>query len=80
MAAAKNAGPPNLAELLARFRDGDRRAASQLVELLYPELRRIAATKMKKERLEHTWQPTALVNELYFELLKTKVLREAESL
>jgi len=61
-------------KLIAQFRLGNRQAADQLVEILYPELRRIAAAKMKRERDEHTWQPTTLVNELYLELLKVKAL------
>jgi RNA polymerase sigma factor (TIGR02999 family) len=44
------------------------------MEVLYPELRRLAAKKMKGERADHTWQPTALVNELYLELIKAKAL------
>lgn len=65
----------NVAQLMARFRQGDRDSANQLVELLYPEIRRLAASKMKGERSEHTWQPTVLVNELYLELVKIKALR-----
>jgi|SRR5579884_2926080 len=64
--------PETVARLMARFRDGDKTAAGQLVEMLYPELRRLAAAKMKGERAQHTWQPTLLVNELYLKLLKTK--------
>ena len=63
-----------VARLMADFRKGDRSAANQLVELLYPELRRLAAAKMKGERSEHTWQPTLLVNELYLALVKVKAL------
>jgi RNA polymerase sigma factor (TIGR02999 family) len=63
-----------VARLMADFRQGDRSAANQLVELLYPELRRLAASKMKGERSEHTWQPTLLVNELYLALVKVKAL------
>jgi RNA polymerase sigma factor (TIGR02999 family) len=62
---------------MADFRKGDTAAANQLVELLYPELRRLAAAKMKGERTEHTWQPTVLVNELYLVLVKVKALRDA---
>ncbi|MDQ6705225.1 MAG: ECF-type sigma factor [Acidobacteriota bacterium] len=65
-----------IAGLFAQFRHGSREAADQLVEILYPELRRIAASKMKGERSEHSWQPTVLVNELYLELLKVKSLRD----
>lgn len=60
--------------MMADFRKGDRGAANQLVELLYPELRRLAAAKMKGERAEHTWQPTLLVNELYLALVKIRAL------
>ena len=63
-----------IARLMADFRKGDRAAASQLIELLYPELRRLAAAKMRAERAEHTWQPTVLVNELYLALVRTNAL------
>ena len=71
--------PTVVAGLIQQFRQGDRHAADRLVEILYPELRRIAASKMKTERPEHTWQPTVLVHELYLELLKVKALREPEN-
>jgi RNA polymerase sigma-70 factor, ECF subfamily len=41
---------------------------AQLVVNLYPELRRIAGSQMQRERLDHTWQPTALVNEVFLKL------------
>jgi RNA polymerase sigma factor (TIGR02999 family) len=65
--------------LMAEFRKGDRAAADRLVELLYPELRRLAAAKMKGERTAHTWQPTLLVNELYLALVKMKALNGGDS-
>jgi RNA polymerase sigma factor (TIGR02999 family) len=68
------ASSTSVASLMARFRQGDQSAANQLVEVLYPELKRLAVSKMKGERVGHTWQPTLLVNELYFALLKTKAL------
>ena len=61
--------------LMARFRSGDRDAAGALVDHFYPELRRIAAARMRTESLEHTWTPTVLVNELYLELVKINALR-----
>ena len=36
----------------------------------------MAAAKMQGERSEHTWQPTALVNELYLELVRIRGLGE----
>jgi RNA polymerase sigma factor (TIGR02999 family) len=65
-------------ELMAAFRRGDKRAAARLVEILYPELKRLAAARMRSERADHTWQPTVLVNELYMELIKVKALGPAE--
>jgi RNA polymerase sigma factor (TIGR02999 family) len=72
-------GPDTVARLMARFRHGDPDAAGQLVEFFYPELRRIAAARMRSERSGHTWQPTVLVNELYLGLIKIKALRSSAS-
>jgi DNA-directed RNA polymerase specialized sigma24 family protein len=55
---------------MAELRQGNREAAGELMELLWPDLRRLAGAKMHRERTDHTWQPTALVNELYLELIK----------
>ena len=60
---------------MGRFRTGDRLAAGERVDCLYPELHRIAASRMHRERQEHTWSPTVLVNELYLELIKIRALR-----
>jgi len=64
---------------MASFRNGDQEAAGRLVELFYPELRRIAAVRMRAERPGHTLQPTAVVHQLYLELVKVKALRPAGS-
>src|ERR1041384_8136943 len=64
--------------LMSRFRSGDRTAADELLVYFYPELRRLAAARMRMERQEHTWTPTVLVNELYLELVKIKALRAAD--
>lgn len=60
------------------LRQGNQTAKQELVKSLYPELRRIAAHKMKRERANHTLQPTAIVNELYLELLKIRGLPDRE--
>ena len=52
------------------LRSGNEAAKQELVKFLYPELRRMAAFKMRRERGNHTLQPTAIVNELYLELLR----------
>src|SRR5210317_173928 len=54
--------------LLRIARDGDANALEQVYELVYMELRRIAAARLRAERDGHTLQPTALVNEAYMKL------------
>lgn len=44
-------------------------ALQQVLELLYPELRRLAGRLMRRERAGHTLQPTALVHEAFLELV-----------
>lgn len=65
--------------LVAAFRAGDKQAANELVELFHPELRRLAAAQMRKEKAGHSWQPSLLVNELYLEMVKIRALEPAES-
>jgi RNA polymerase sigma-70 factor, ECF subfamily len=55
--------------LLAELRAGDGKAPGELVELVYAELRRLAASCMRRERPNHTLQATALVHEAYFRLV-----------
>ena len=43
-------------------------AAEEHFELLYRELRRLAANQLRRERVGHTLQPTALVHEAYVRL------------
>jgi len=62
----------SITRLMGAFREGDREAGAALADLFYPELRRLAAARMQGERSDHTWQPTALVHELYLELVKVK--------
>jgi RNA polymerase sigma factor (TIGR02999 family) len=47
----------------------DRASADALLSLVYDELRRIAARYLRKERIDHTLQPTALVHEAYMRLI-----------
>ena len=63
---------------MAAFRQGDKQAANELVEIFYPELRRLAHARMQREPAGHSWQPTLLVNEFYLELLRVKALPSLE--
>jgi RNA polymerase sigma factor (TIGR02999 family) len=56
--------------LLAEWREGNEHARSELFNLIYNELRRMAARHMRSERPNHTLQPTALVHEVYLQLAR----------
>src|SRR5262245_38313277 len=55
--------------ILDAVAQGDPSAASQLLPLVYDELRRLAAQKLTQETPGQTLQPTALVHEAYLRLL-----------
>ena len=58
--------------LLEKRRAGDPSAEAKLVELVYPRLRRLAASFIGRERRGHTLQATALVHEAYLRILPEK--------
>jgi len=55
--------------MLAAIREGDSKAAEQLLLLVYDELRRLAASKLAQETPGQTLQPTALVHEAWLRLV-----------
>jgi RNA polymerase sigma factor (TIGR02999 family) len=61
-----------VSRILKRVSSGEVRAAEELLPLVYDELRRLAAARMKSEATEHTLQPTALVHEAYLRLLRSE--------
>jgi RNA polymerase sigma factor (TIGR02999 family) len=65
------AAPPITAALRA-WKSGDPLAEEELVRLVYPELHQRAERILHYERVDHTLQPTALVNEAYLRLLQQK--------
>jgi RNA polymerase sigma factor (TIGR02999 family) len=60
--------PRDISQLLADLRAGDADALEQLMPVVYAELRQLAASYLRRERPEHTLQPTALVHEMYVRL------------
>jgi RNA polymerase sigma factor (TIGR02999 family) len=64
------AGMPDFTQLLDAAAAGDRRAAADLLPLVYDELRRLAAARLARESPGHTLQPTALVHEAYLRLAR----------
>jgi RNA polymerase sigma factor (TIGR02999 family) len=60
--------------LLQRCGGGDIEARADLVNLMYPELKRIARNRMHSERTDHTLQATALVNEFFLQMARREDL------
>ncbi|HEU4479747.1 MAG TPA: sigma-70 family RNA polymerase sigma factor [Pyrinomonadaceae bacterium] len=58
-----------ITQLLINWGKGDQAALERLMPLVYSELRRLASNYLRRERAEHTLQPTALVNEAYLKLV-----------
>jgi RNA polymerase sigma factor (TIGR02999 family) len=65
-----NPDPANIASLLDNAREGDRHALEILVPIVYDELRRLAASYLRRERPGQTLQATALVHDAYLRLLQ----------
>ena len=59
----------NVTQLLRAWSDGDLSARDRLMPLVYEDLRRRAAAHLRRERQNHTLQPTALVHEAYLRLV-----------
>jgi RNA polymerase sigma-70 factor, ECF subfamily len=62
------AAPPVISDLLRAWGRGDLEARESLLPLVYRELRRRASAYLRRERRDHTLQPTALVHEAYLRL------------
>ncbi|GJG85870.1 DNA-directed RNA polymerase sigma-70 factor [Gemmatimonadetes bacterium T265] len=63
-----HAEPAPLTHLLTAVRDGEAGATDALARAVYDELRTLAAGHLRRERADHTLQPTALVHEAYLRL------------
>lgn len=64
--------PSHLTLLLQRYSAGDDAALAELLAIVEPELNRLAAGYLRRERSSHTLQPTALVNEAYLVLVQQR--------
>src|SRR5262245_39333639 len=60
-------------QILQAIDSGDASAATELLPLVYAELRRLAASKLAAERPDHTLQPTVLVHEAFLRLVGSPV-------
>jgi RNA polymerase sigma-70 factor, ECF subfamily len=60
--------PGEVTQLLIKWSGGDAAAFDELIPVVYAELKRLARRHMGKERLDHTLQTSALLNEAYIRL------------
>ena len=65
----------DISGLLAAWSKGDEEAISDLVSMVYPELRRIARQHLARRAPDHTLQSAALANEAYLKLIRLRGIR-----
>ncbi len=65
----KSPNDQDVTQLLARWRLGSPDAETRLMAVVQGELRKLAASYLRRERPGHTLQPTAIVNEAYIRLM-----------
>jgi RNA polymerase sigma factor (TIGR02999 family) len=65
-----SSSPQEVTQLLIDWSRGDQAALESLMPLVYEELRRLAQRYMRRERIGHTLQTTALINEAYLRLIE----------
>lgn len=59
----------SVTQLLVSWNQGERHALDELLPVVYAELRSLAENYLRRERINHTLQPTALVHEAYLRLV-----------
>jgi len=60
---------PDVTSLLKKLANGNQEAGTELIPVIYQELHRLAVGHLRRERPDHTLQPTALVHEAYIKLV-----------
>ena len=69
---SKEESAQQVTQLLVNWSNGDQHALEELMPLVYGELRRLAASHLRRERSDHTLQSTALVNEAFLRLVNQR--------
>src|SRR5215207_9546010 len=64
--------PQEITQMLLELTDGNEEVVNQILPHIYDELRRLASSYLRRERSNHTLQPTALVHEAYMKLIDQK--------
>src|SRR5437764_15378797 len=60
----------DVTQLLMDWRNGNKAALDQMIPLVYQELRKLAAHHIRKEKRNHSLQPTGLIHEAYLRLIR----------
>lgn len=63
------ANQESITQQLIELSSGNHSSVNDLLPLVYDELKRMAASYLRRERVDHTLQPTALVHEAYLKLI-----------
>ena len=71
----KETTPVAITDLLVAWNDGRPGALDELLPIVHRELRTLASLQLRRERREHTLQPTALVNEAFLRLVDQRRVR-----
>jgi len=69
MPSGESESDKDIEELLAAVEQGDESAMATLIEVIYPELKRLARFQLQRERPDHTLNTTAIVHEAYLRLV-----------
>lgn len=67
--------PPDITKMLIELTDGNKEVVNEILPLIYAELRKLAGSYLRKERGNHTLQPTALVHEAYMKLIDQRQVK-----
>jgi RNA polymerase sigma factor (TIGR02999 family) len=70
-----NRGQPDITGMLAAWNDGDMDALDRLMDLVYPELRRIARLHLERRRAGESVESASLANEAYLKLVRAGGIR-----
>ena len=65
----------DITEMLAAWNDGNADALNRLLELVYPELRRIARRHLQRRHAGESLESAALANEAYLKLVRARGIR-----
>jgi RNA polymerase sigma factor (TIGR02999 family) len=64
-----------ITQMLIELTDGNPEVVNQILPHIYDELRKLAGSYLRRERSDHTLQPTALVHEAYMKLVDQKQVK-----